>query len=89
MKYIKGEETFMDNIDEDEVSRDVWTSINGLYAKISHLVNFKYNLLIYRAIRGKYISQKNIARITGLSRQRISKIVNQFERREVERQNEG
>lgn len=80
-------DNFTDNLDEKEVTRDIWTSINDLYGKISHLVNFKYNLLVYRLIRKHYVKIGDLEDATGLTKQRLYQIVNAFEEKEIERQN--
>lgn len=85
----KEQEEFLNNLDEKHITRDIWLSINELYGKIGHLVNFKYELLIYKIVKGRHIKVKTLKQITGLSRQRLHQIVAGFEQREVERQNDG
>lgn len=80
-------ENFTDNLSEKEVTRDIWRSINDLYGKIAHLVNFKYNLLIYRLVKKGYVRMMDLEDATGLTKQRIYQIINSFERKEIERQN--
>ncbi len=80
--------TFLDGVDERMITKDIWESVNKLYGKISHMVNFKYNLLVYRLIKKGYVKIGHLEEITGLTKQRIYQIVNDFEAREVSRQNE-
>lgn len=79
--------SFLDGVDERMVTREIWESINQLYGKISHMVNFKYNLLVYRLVKKGYVKMENLEEITGLTKQRIYQIVNSFEEKEVEREN--
>lgn len=75
----------LDDIDEKTINLDIRKDINELYKNISTLFNFKYQLLIYRLVRGNYISQENLAKVSGTSRQRINQIVENFESRELAR----
>lgn len=84
----KIQKTFLDEVDEKLMTKEIWQSINRLYSKISHMVNFKYNLLIYRLVKKSYVKIEHLEEVTGLSKQRISQIVNGFEEKEVERQHE-
>ena len=79
--------TFLDGVDERLVTREIWESVNQLYGKISHMVNFKYNLLVYRLVKKGYVKIEHLEEITGLTKQRIYQIVGGFEEKEVERQN--
>lgn len=81
-------ETFLDGIDERMITQEIWGATNKLYGKITHMVNFKYNLLIYRLVKKGYVEIKNLEEVTGLSKQRIYKIVADFEGKEVRRQND-
>lgn len=87
-KKEENQKTFLDGIDERLVTREIWDSVNQLYGKISHMVNFKYNLILYRLIKKGYVKLEHLEEITGLTKQRIYQIINSFEEREVERQNE-
>lgn len=78
---------FLDGIDEKNVTTEIWRSLNTLYSRISHLINYKYHLIIYRLVKKDYVDIKNLEDATGYSKQRIYQIVNEFERREVERTN--
>jgi hypothetical protein len=82
------EENFLDGVDEKQVTKDIWQHINLLYGHISHLVNYKYELLLYRIIKKRYIKIEHLEEVTGLSRQRLYQIVNAFEEKEVKRQGE-
>ena len=82
------EKVFLDGVDERLVTREIWGSVNKLYGEISHMVNFKYNLLLYRLMKKGYVKIEHLQEITGISRQRLYQIINNFEEREVERQNE-
>ena len=75
--------------DPETVTQDIWKSINQLYGKISHLVNYKYHLLIYRLMKNPNIPKKELEEATGNSRQRLYEITNEFEQREIERQHES
>lgn len=79
----------LDNIDEKVISSDIHKNMNNLYKTISNLLNFKHHLLIYRLVKGGYISQENLSKLLGTSRQRINQIVEGFETREIERQANG
>ncbi len=77
--------TFLDGVDEENVTQEIWKSLNQIYSKVSHLVNYKYHLIIYRLVKKGYVKIKDLEDATGYSKQRIYQIVNEFERREVER----
>lgn len=79
----------LDNIDEKVTSSEIHKNMNDLYRSISTLLNFKHHLLIYRLVKGGYISQENLSKLLGTSRQRINQIVESFESRELERQTNG
>ena len=87
-KKEEKEKVFLDGVDERLVTREIWESVNSLYGKISHMVNFKYNLLLYRLMKKGYVKIEHLQEITGISRQRLYQIINSFEEHEVERQNE-
>lgn len=76
---------FLEGIDEKDVTNEIWKSLNLLYGRIAHLVNYKYHLIIYRLVKKNYVDIKNLEDATGYSKQRIYQIVNTFERREIER----
>ena len=78
---------FLDGIDEENVTQEIWKSLNTLYSRISHLLNYKYHLLIYRLAKKDNIKMGDIEDATGYTRQRIHQIINAFEEREVERIN--
>lgn len=88
LKKDEKKQTFLDGVDERLVTREIWESVNQLYGKISHMVNFKYNLLLYRLIKKGYVKMDHLEEITGLTKQRIYQIINSFEEREVNRQDE-
>lgn len=79
---------FLDGVDERNVSEEIWRGVNKLYSTIIHLVNYKYNLLIYRLVRKGYVKNKDLMDATGYSKARIYQIVSDFEQKEVERMNQ-
>jgi len=76
---------FLDGIDEENVTQEIWKGINIMFSKLSHLINYKYHLIIYRLVKKKYVKMSDLEDATGYSRQRIHQIISGFERREVER----
>lgn len=76
---------FLDGIDEENVTQEIWKSLNSLYSRISHLLNYKYHLIIYRLVRKGYVKMSDLEDATGYTRQRIHQIVTEFEKREVNR----
>jgi DNA-binding MarR family transcriptional regulator len=91
MSENKDEESpvkFMEGIDEENVTQEIWKSLNKLYSYVSHLVNYKYHLILYRLVK-KGIKIEDIASASGYSRQRLHKIVTEFEKREIERIHEN
>ena len=79
---------FLDGIDENNVTQEIWVTINKLFSYISQLVNFKYHLIMYRLLKKGYVKPSQLAEVSGYSRQRLNKIVNDFEKRETARQAE-
>lgn len=78
---------FLEGIDEENVTSEIWKSLNQLYSYVSQLVNYKYHLILYRlAKRG--VKMKDLTAATGYTRQHIHDIITQFEQREIERNNE-
>ena len=76
---------FLDGVDEENVTQEIWKSLNSLYSRISHLLNYKYHLIIYRLVRKGYVKMSDLEDATGYTRQRIHQIVTEFEKREVNR----
>ena len=79
---------FLDGVDEDNVTQEIWTTINKLFSYISQLVNFKYHLIMYRLLKKGYVTPNQLTEASGYSRQRLNKIINDFEKRETARQAE-
>lgn len=79
---------FLDDVDEENVTQEIWRSLNKLYSHVSHLVNYKYHLILYRLVK-RGIKMEDLVYATGYSRQRIYKIVEDFEKRELERVGEN
>lgn len=83
---------FLDGVDPENVTQEIWRSLNKLYSYVSHLVNYKNHLILYRLM--KKLSQKQAITIDDLaeaakcSKTRLYKIVAEFEKREVKRINE-
>ena len=80
---------FIAGVEQENVSKEIWRSINKLYSQLAHLVNYKYHLLLYRLVKKDYVDIKNLEQATGFTKQRIYQIVNQFEEREMNRQAES
>ena len=79
---------FLDDVDEENVTQEIWRSLNKLYSYVSHLVNYKYHLILYRLVK-RGIKMEDLVYATRYSRQRIYKIVEDFEKRELERKVEN
>lgn len=82
MKRIK---PHLDNIDEKQVSQELWKSINELFSQIQHMVRFQSHIIIYRIVKNKYMKIEDLEHATGLTKQRIYQIVNDLERKELSR----
>ena len=80
--------TFLKGIDETNITQETWRSLNKIYSYISHLVNFRYHLLIYRLIKNNWVKMDNLEKAAGQSKQRLYKIANDFETREINRRAE-
>ncbi len=78
---------FMEGIDEENVTQEIWKSLNQLYAYVSNLVNYKYHLLLYRLVK-QGVKMKDLTAATGYTRQHIHDVITQFEEREVQRAHE-
>lgn len=89
MPISKKRRKFIDDLDEKNTTRDIWTYINTLYSQVNHLVMFKYHLLIYRLVKYGYIKIEHLEEVTGLSKQRIYQIVAAFEDKELDRTMNG
>lgn len=76
---------FLDGVNEENVTQEIWITINKLFSYISHLVNYKHHLLIYRLLKKKVVPPETLSEVCGYSRQRLYSIVNAFEKRETER----
>lgn len=77
---------FLDDINEENVTQEIWVSINKLFSRLSHLVNYKYHLILYRLLKKGYVKPGHLAEVSGFSEQRLYNIVKIFEQREVERE---
>lgn len=75
---------FIEGIDEENATQEIWKSLNQLYNYASNLVNYKYHLLLYKLAK-QGVKMKELTTATGWTRQHIHDIVTQFEQREVER----
>lgn len=73
-------------VDEKTVATEVQRYVNKLFSYTSHLVTFRYNLLIYRLLKRGYVKIGDLADATGFSTSRLYAIVALFEKREIERQ---
>ncbi len=80
--------SFVEGVTEENATQEIWRSINKLYSHLSHLVNYKNHLLLYRLVK-RGVKIKDIIYATGYSRQRLHKIVIDFERKEIERLHEN
>ena len=78
---------YLEDIDQRLATKEIWHGLNKMYSQMSHLMMYKYNLLIYRLVRNGYVKQEDLERATGLTRQRIYQIVKNFEEKEIERAN--
>lgn len=76
---------FLDGIDPENINKETWNKVNTLFGEISTLTNFKYHLLIYKLIRMEIVGTNELSRVTGLSNERISKIVTSFGEKMTER----
>ena len=80
---IKKKKPYLDNIDEKQVSQELWKEINELFSKIQTMVRFKNHIIIYRIIKNGWMKIEDLESATGLTKQRIYQIVNELERKEL------
>lgn len=74
------EEDIYDSINPDEINKKAWEGLNAMYSHVSRLVNFKYNLLLYKLLKRGHTTMENLAHDTGLTRERLYKIVESVEK---------
>jgi hypothetical protein len=79
-------EIFLDGIDENNITTEIQRHINAIYSYSTQLVNFKYFLLLYRIVKKGYMTMDQITEVTGLKSNRVYKVINDFEKRELKRQ---
>ena len=80
---------FLDGVDDSNVKQEIWSTINKLFSYVTHLVNFKHHLILYRLFKKGYVSAEKLAEVSGYSTKRLYFIINSFEKREKEREAEG
>ena len=79
---------YLDNVDEKDAQADITKSIQKLQSYITHLSNFRFNLLLYKILKNRSMPATDLAKLAGLSPQRMYQLLHWFEDKELERQME-
>mgnify|MGYP001616042971 CR=1 FL=1 len=71
--------------DPKVINQEIWNQLNKIVSYTNRLMTYRYNLLLYRLLKNGHVRMVDLEKDTGLSNVRLYKIVEAFEKHELER----
>ena len=69
----------MEDLSPDELKLEFSKKVNNMVSEIADFAYFRYNFLIYKLVKRGLVKVTDLAEATGLSRERIYKIISKFD----------
>ena len=74
--------------DPKVVNQEIWNQLNQISSYTNRLLLYRYHLLLFNLIKSGHVRMVDLAKDSGYSKTRLYKIIDEFEKKELERQNE-
>lgn len=72
-----------------EIKQEVRKKMNQIYSELAHLALYQRNMFIYNLLKKGVASIPQVAECLGMSKERVYTMMEQFEKKELERLEDG